>query len=429
MIQSNLHIDEAIEARIDQGIEGSRRGGGVVRVTDAAGNPVPGVRLELEQTSSDFLFGANVFMLGGYPDAVLNRRYEDAFTGLFNAATAPFFWKELEPRQGVLRFGADSAPIARRPASDIVADFCERHGLAMKGHCLVWDYRPWSLPDWLYDPARSEQLFEQRNRQIGERYGAKIPYWDVLNEPLSRFNLPENVPDIAPMPDNFEGKAFTWAQKYLPDSAKLIINETTPTSWDAEFRDGYIGLIKRLISEGAKIDRVGLQWHVFNPADIVRLLSGELHSGNDLLGALDDYQPLGLPLHVSEITLPAVDASAQAQQDQADLARYYYRLWFSHPSVEGIYWWNLPDGAGVAGHEATLKSGLLNPDLSPKPAYEVLQDLIQNEWRTRVTVTTDEHGAACFHGFYGDYQVRFNNQKWNFNLKFDQDFPIEIVLQ
>ena len=135
-----------------------------------------------------------------------------------------------------------------------------------------------------------------------------------------------------------------------------------------------------------------------------------------MLRALDDYQHLGLPVHISEITLPAVDGTPAAQETQERLACDYYRLWFSHPAVHGITWWNMPDSAGAAGHEATLASGLLNADLTPKPAYTALHQLIQNEWRTRLTAITDGDGVLRFRGFHGGYRLRINGQFHAFEL-------------
>jgi len=83
-----------LDARITAGILEHRTSEAVVRLADPAGRPLPGVVVEVEQTSSDFLFGANIFQLGGYPTDALNDRYAEAFTGLFNSATVPFYWRE-----------------------------------------------------------------------------------------------------------------------------------------------------------------------------------------------------------------------------------------------------------------------------------------------------------------------------------------------
>ena len=44
--------------------------------------------------------------------------------------------------------------------------------------------------------------------------------------------------------------------------------------------------------------------------------------------------------------------------------------------------------------------------MSHKKAFDVLDDLINNEWRTDVNLITDEEGRAYFRGFFGDYTVK-----------------------
>jgi GH35 family endo-1,4-beta-xylanase len=102
-------------------------------------------------------------MLGGFPTPEQNRQFEAAFTALFNYATVPFYWSDLEPEPGKPRFAKDSPPIYRRPPPDAVVSFCQQHDLATKGHPLVWHqwYPKWR-PD---DPQEAMRRVEQR---IGE---------------------------------------------------------------------------------------------------------------------------------------------------------------------------------------------------------------------------------------------------------------------
>jgi hypothetical protein len=49
--------------------------------------------------------------------------------------------------------------------------------------------------------------------------------------------------------------------------------------------------------------------------------------------------------------------------------------------------------------------GLLRFDLSPKPAYFKIKDLLQKKWHTEAELVTDKNGRAEFRGFYGDYSA------------------------
>ena len=49
--------------------------------------------------------------------------------------------------------------------------------------------------------------------------------------------------------------------------------------------------------------------------------------------------------------------------------------------------------------------GLLRFDMTPKPAYYTLKNLIEKKWHTQETICSDENGAAAFRGFYGEYEL------------------------
>jgi len=393
--------DPAISARIDEGIEKNRKSDAVIHVTDAAGQPLPGVQVSVEQLDSSFYFGANIFMLGNYPTPELNQRYEDAFCKLFNAATVPFYWKTLEPEKGKPRFAADSPFIARRPPPDVVIDFCEKHGLKMHGHPLVWKSEGWGIPDWLPgDPAESIPLFEGHVRGIAERYGNRIHRWDVVNEVVAKRRAKAPMPAFPP---DYDRLAFTWAERYLPTDSQLYINETTQC-WTGDLKD-YSDLIQKLRDDKARVGGIGLQFHIFKADGLPQVVEGQLHKPGDMLAALDNYAQFGLPLYISEITLPCPTDDEAGQAIQAQVARSYYRLWFSHPAITGITWWNVPDG-GAVSNESNLLSGILTKELEPKAAYHALYDLIHHDWRTNTEGKTNADGSFAFRGFHGKYAVR-----------------------
>lgn len=395
---TELWAQPGIESRIEEGIRNNRQSDAVVRITDFFAKPLPGVKVRVQQHDSSFHFGANIFMLGGYADEGINCAYEDAFCSLFNAATVPLYWRTLEPEQGCPRYSNRSVPIARRPPPDRVVDFGRQRGLRMHGHTLVWKMRKWSVPDWLpEDPAAAAPFWEKRIRENSERYGSQIKRWDVLNEAVANYRGLGQ-----PMLPDYEDQAFRWAEQYLP-AARLDINETT-NAWGPSKLD-YTRLIERLLTAKRRLGAIGMQFHVFSDENLADVLSGHCHRPEDLFMALDHYAQFKLPLHISEITLTSPGNTPEGMEAQAEVARNFYRLWFSHPSVEGITWWNLPDG-GAAPGENKVFSGLLFGDMRTKPAYEVLQELIHREWRTQEQGVTDSDGFFRFRGFHGSYLIR-----------------------
>jgi GH35 family endo-1,4-beta-xylanase len=387
-------------SRINDGIRMNRQSDGRVRITNFAGKPLEGVSVRVEQHNSSFNFGSNIFKLGDFPNATLNEKYENAFGNIFNRATVPFYWRSLEPEQGRPRFSKHSVPIARRPAPDRVVQFCKEKGLRMHGHTLVWNFRKWSTPDWLpTDPDQAAPLWEKRIKEIAERYGDDIPSWDVVNEIAVHY---EKRQDGMPMQPNYGSTSFAWAEKYFPSNTRLDINETT-NAWD-KTRLEYTQLIKGILQEKRRLGAIGLQFHQFHDQDTIQMLAGEKYLPSDLLEVLDTYGKFNLPLHISEITLTAPENSEAGLAAQALVAKNLYRMWFSHAAVEGITWWNFPDGGACSG-EDKVYSGLLFEDMSPKPAYHALHDLIHNEWRTREEGLTDADGYFSFRGFHGTYRI------------------------
>ena len=86
-----LWQDPALEQRIAGDIRAHRMSDAVVKCIGPDGAPLRGVTVRVEQTRHTFLFGANIFMLGGFPTPEENRRYEETYLRLFNYATVPFY--------------------------------------------------------------------------------------------------------------------------------------------------------------------------------------------------------------------------------------------------------------------------------------------------------------------------------------------------
>ena len=249
--------DEAVNQRIDRNIEQYRKGDAVLEVVDAAGKPVSGVRVELQQTGHEFLFGCNAFVLGQLPTAEENRRYEEAFVRLFNFATVPLYWEGTEPTQGELRYQEGSRDMWRRPPADRYPPWAAKHGITLKGHPLLWHaYNPAWLPK---DADQLRELYRKRFREIAGRYGDKIPIFDVVNESLvCSKTYPLYSDDRA-----YVGWAFAEAAPLFPDSTTLMINEVTSYNFKPAETNPYLAQVKTLLEQGAKIKGIGLQFHYF----------------------------------------------------------------------------------------------------------------------------------------------------------------------
>lgn len=397
-LYDQLWRDPAIVERIGQDTRRHRMSFATLRFVDRQGKPLPNVEVEVAQVSHDFLFGANVFMLGGFDTPDRNRRFEQTFVSLFNFATVPFYWSDLEPEQGKPRFAKDSAPIYRRPPPDAVLEFCEAHGITPKGHPLIWQQY---VPAWLpKDAAELLPLMRRRFEEIAARYGNRIKTWEVVNEAVARYRHPEVV-----LPKDYVYTSLREAERIFPASSKLMVNETTRAFGEFSFEDSaYFLLLQNQLLRGSRIDAVGLQFHLFSEQQYAEMLAGKVMAPDYLFRVLDQYAELRRPIQITEITIPTLPNTGPGERDQAEAVKNLYRLWFSHPSVEAITWWNVVDGTAVKG-EDKWRGGLFREDFSPKPSHAVLDELINKEWRTNLTLRADGAAAAKFQGFRGRYRI------------------------
>jgi len=378
----------------------------------------------------------------------------------------PRFWNSLT------RAEAMDHPFWRRPAPGPVIDYLKSRGVAIHGHILIWGL---AKPDWIYDwycpeeekrafdtlgiprrgakdantttswtggynalwrklwhgaywtegvteaslaamaptfAKRMPEIFRKRVFDVAKDFGEVVDSWDVVNESSrdwaryhkTRTGLPVWKSEYGLMPGDYPLHALLDAKAAFPAKANLAIN-------DYNICDEFLTQVKELDAEGAKIDIVGCQMHIFNTNDCMRLALGATNvnwvgTPATIQSRLDMMAKTGRPLHVSEITITSPGSDDKSRMIQAILTYNIYRKWFSHEALMGITWWNTVDGGGVKGEP--LVSGLFTTDLKPKPAYLALDRLINHEWRTRCEVKVRGEGEErkiSFRGFRGRYRL------------------------
>ncbi len=222
--------------------------------------------------------------------------------------------------------------------------------------------------------------------------------------------------------------SFKTARAVLPKN-ELIINEATEQAWDVTRgeRSWYPLSIAYAMERGAEIDAIGLQYHMFYKKEDEAKCAVPFFSPSKLYSAMDSYYAMfGKPLQVTEITLPAYSNEAQDEELQADLLEKLYSIWFSHPVMEAVIYWNLVDGYAAFAPQGDMTAGenyyhggLMRFDLTPKPAYERLHDLFHSRWTTNGEGVTDANGEVRFRGFKGEYEVEADGKKDGFTLNQD----------
>ena len=434
---------EETEKRIADGIEKYRKGDLEILIKDKDGAPIKGARLTLSQKNHEFKFGANLFMLDEMESTEKNEKYKKAFAETFNIATLPFYWNATEPERGHLRYGKNSTPMYRRPPIDLCMEFCEQNGIEPREHALAYVSL---FPKWLNDLSVPEikRELERRYKEISERYADKIPTIEVTNELLWESKYVA-VPSIYEE-DDYLDFAFALAKKYFPNN-RLAINEA-PMVWreNARTTDHYYAYTEAAIHRGVCIDAIGMQYHLFCKQDEIYQATRKYLSPEWLYRHMDLYARFGKPLQVTEITIPAFSNDPENEAVQAELIEWLYSIWFSHPSMEQIVYWNLVDGYAYVNDPEKIKDsqgdmtigenvyygGLFRFDMTPKPAFFAIQNLIKKKWHTDTSLVTDTEGRAKMRGFYGMYAFTVETENGietrEITLSKDGKNNIEIIL-
>lgn len=388
--------NEAVQKEIDEGIEQNRKGDAVLAVP-------AGVTVKVEQVSHSFIFGANIFLFGQLGSEGENEAYKKTFTTLFNSATIPFYWKTLEPVKGKPRYEPASEDIYRRPSTDQIVDFCEQNGILPKGHAIIYGMRRWAHPTWMPDDRKAmEKEFEAHIKELASRYKDRVRIWDVVNEPLDQANR-------GLMPDDYVYKSFKWAMEYFPPGVQLNINDIDLT-WDLTYMRRYVEIVRNLIDRGIRIDNVGAEIHLLDPIVPPMIARGDsILTPDQIKDNIRCLKEAERPVQVSEVTICSPDDTHRGKLTQAIIARNLYRLWFSLEGVTGITWWNVADGGGANGEPSY--SGIYDMKMDKKPAYYALDEMINHEWKTNLTIKADRHGEVRFRGFKGEYKISWKDKK------------------
>lgn len=352
-------------------------------------------------------------------------------------------------------------PHWRRPPTDPTIDFLNQRGVRVHGHPMVWAAKG-TYPEWLVALATNDlyhtdaelytsytkrkqgfdanvlfctltaeelaqkmpsftkaldKIYDDHIRELANRYGTRVQSWDIVNESCTdefRYKLRRDLPICRscherPMPADYVYKSFATAASVLPKDVKMNINDYV--------LDGrYAKQIDDLKKRGARIDVIGVQRHMWTGVWRDAIGGGDLFSPHTERSTI---LPLGerAPIHVSEITVPAeceeeavhpgLTQKQTAELRQAIVARNLYRLWFSLKPVEAITWWNSIDGCAYKGESGV--SGFFRNDMSPKPVYFAINDLINNQWKTRLTVKAGDDGSVTFRGFRGRYKLSWES--------------------
>jgi len=235
--------------------------------------------------------------------------------------------------------------------ADIIAAFAREHGMALRGHTLVWHNQ---TPEWLFENKTGglvdravllERLRAHIQTVVG-RYKDVIYGWDVVNEVISddandenAFLRPSKWLDIAG--EDFIAKAFEFAHEADPQALLFYndYNESNPHKRERIYR-----LVRSLLDQGVPIHGVGLQahWNLYDP------------SLDDMRAAIERYAQLGLQLQLTELDVSVfrfedrrtdlVHPTEEMLELQAERYESIFRLLYEYKEhISAVTFWGAAD--------------------------------------------------------------------------------------
>lgn len=348
---------------------------------------IEGAEVCIRMREHQFLFGAVSYAHGTLGLPGKEERFTESFRRLLNYTMVPYHWSWYEPEQDVYN----------EPYTGNLVRWADANGLKKKLHALIWHEL---CPDWITDQNVEEQMAKRLNHLM-ETYGDSFDFFDLANETTvnDRFDNPVSrwIKRIGP----FEMMKFgsKIVRHWRPD-AKLLYGD-----WNVHGED-YFEFLSGMRENNIDIDIIGLQSHMHR----------DLWSQEETLRVIDRTAAFGWPIHFPECSLisgkpigemsyeaGAVNHFTETEEDaykQAELARDFYTIVFSHPAVEALSWFDFTDHRWLGA-----PAGLVDDDLNPKPVYGALFDLIHREWHSDHDMTTGTDGSANALLFCGNYDI------------------------
>lgn len=359
-------------------IEKHRKAPLTIRVLDDKGRPLAKANVQVQQVRSAFDWGTAVSgwaLKDGAPDVA---RYRRELLANFETTVMENHYKwEIYERH--------------REEALWAADWLQKNGMPVRGHCLVWAGPPYLPKDvfGLEGDALRQRIRSHFEDILGALKG-RCYDWDVVNEPydnaLIQGRIP--VPGVPPVKGKLDPSEmvtwFRWARELDP-AAKLYLNDYALLQGDDEtFKRYSVAVARWLVQQGAPVDGYGIQAHFSSPKGIPSLLAD--------LKRLD-----GLPL---KIKITEYDFNTVDEELQARYLRDVMTVAFADPRFDGFMLWGFWDGAHWMPN-----GGLFRRDWSPRPALAVWRDLTRKTWRTRVSARSAKDGTVKTRAYLGTYKV------------------------
>lgn len=365
------------------------------------GKPVENARVSIRMKNHQYLFGAICYKYGTYKTPEMNELFSEEFLKLFNYTMMPYHWSNYEPEYHQYK----------EPYTGNLLKWAKSKNLKRKLHALIWHE---CCPNWLTDADDIAERYRERIAHLMINYGDDYDFFDVANEttvndrfdnPVSRWVKRFGYVNVVKFGTDF-------VRSFKPD-AKLIYGD-----WNVHV-DAYYDFLRDLREADVDIDYIGIQSHQHV----------DRWSQEETMRIMDRAAEFGWPIHFPENSICSgkpigktdyspgaknywTEATEEDLYSQAEFARDFYTLVFSHPATEALSWFDFTDH-----HWLGAPAGIVTDDLKIKPVYNTLYELIHREWHTDADLVTSSEGVCKTRLFFGNYDITvdINGEKTTFN--------------
>ena len=349
-----------------------------VEVVDATGQPVPGAKVSMELKRHAFAFGTAVkarFLMGTDPGT---SKYREMVDEHFDSIVLDNDLKPIGWDGGASNTGKSY----RRDWSLKALAWAKERGMWVRGHYLCWGpWEPWSQQLKDQPEAIKARIMNHLDGVLTATTGL-VDEWDAVNHPVG-WSSPRATVDQVVGSDLY---ADVFKAARAKTGAPLWINE------DQVFRPGrqqeelYL-LIQDLIAHGTRPDGIGNQAHFH---------SSSLPGAEELLRISDRFAALVPNLEITEFD---INANGD-EQLQADWLRDCLIMAYSHPAYRAFMLWVFWEGTGYKPDLA-----LWHTDWTEKPNGKVWRELVNEQWHTKASGSTNPAGIFNTRGHRGLYEI------------------------
>lgn len=311
-----------------------------------------------------------------YGAAAATYQLNDASFADALAREAGMLVPEYEGKRGVIQ--ADPGHYDFSGLDHLLA-FAQAHGMAFRGHPLVWHNRN---PDWLEDAlaSRDSALLTNYITAVAGRYRGHMHSWDVVNEAidLDTGKLRETL-WLKAFGPSYIDMAFHAARAADPH-AMLVYND-----WGCEaaandrFRAATLTFLEQALARGVPIDALGMQGHLaaFGPQVDQRKLRA----------FLAHVKALGLKVLVTEHDVDDHGGPSDTptrDRAVADASRRFLEVMLDCDATVAVLTWGLsdrflqPEGWRDRLFRGGPRSLPLDTDLQRKPLWLAMANVLNH---------------------------------------------------